>query len=372
LGLRFHNGAAPRLAAAMAAVLLLHGCARSSEEGGAGEETIVPTIAAEVGTVIRGTIADDLVVRGTIAALPNEDVKVSALVAGRVDAVTVAEGDSVRAGQVVAKIDVRTIEDQQKQAEASRQQATAQLENARLNLQRNEQLFTRGVAAGKEVEDARTAVAQAQAALDQATASLSTVGRQIERADVRSPIAGQVVKRMVSVGEQVDGTAGQPIVEIANIDKLELGANVPSEQLAHIAVGDRVTITTDAYPEHSFDGRIVAVAPAVDPATNTALVRMRVDNAEHLLKVGMFAEARVRLAEHTNALLVPAAALSRDEQSGAALYVVNGDTATRTPVKIGLEEDDKVEVLSGVDEAQSILTTGVHGLGDSVKVAKPQ
>jgi RND family efflux transporter MFP subunit len=147
---------------------------------------------------------------------------------------------------------------------------------------------------------------------------------------------------------------------------------VPAEQLAHIAVGDRVTIATDAYPERSFEGRIVAVAPAVDPATNTTLVRMRVENPEHLLKVGMFAEARVRLAEHTDALLVPAAALSRDEESGAAVYVVDGDTATRTPIKTGLEEDGNVEVLSGVEESQSILTTGVHGLGDSVKIARPQ
>jgi len=358
--------------AGMFAAVLLHGCARSSDEGDTADDTIVPTITAEIGKVVRGTIADDLVVRGTVAALPNEDVKVSALVGGRVDAVTVAEGDSVRAGQVVARIDTRTTQDQQKQAEAARQQAVAQLENARLNLQRNEQLFTRGVAAGKEVEDARTAVAQAQAALDQATAALNSVGLQLDRAEVRSPIAGQVVKRMVSVGEQVDGTASQPIVEVANIERVELGANVPAEQLANIDVGDRVTITTDAYPERSFEGRIVAVAPAVDPATNTTLVRMRVENKDHLLKVGMFAEARVRLAEHTNALLVPVAALSRDEDSGAAVYIVNGDTATRTPVKTGLEEDGQVEVLSGVEEAQSILTTGVHGLGDSVKIAKPQ
>lgn len=359
------------LAGTLTAVLLLHACSRTPDEG-AGDETIVPTIAAEVGKVTRGTIADDLVVRGTISALPNEDVKVSALVGGRVDAVTVAEGDSVREGQVVARIDTRTIQDQQKQAEAARQQAAAQLENARLNLQRNEQLFTRGIAAGKEVEDARTAVAQAQAAFDQATAALNTVGLQLDRAEVRSPLAGQVVKRMVSVGEQVDGTASQPIVEIANIERVELGANVPSEQLSRIAVGERVVISTDAYPERSFEGRIVAIAPAVDPATNTALVRMRVDNAERLLKVGMFAEARVRLAEHTDALLVPAAALSRDEDSGAAVYLVNGDTATRTPVKTGLEQDGQVEVLNGVEEAQSILTTGVHGLGDSVKIAKPQ
>ena len=360
----------PYVLAAMIVVMLGTACA-TREEADQSEAPGVPTIAADVGVVTRATITDLLVVRGTIAALPNEDVKVSALIPGRVNAVTVAEGDAVREGQVVARIDTRTIQDQQRQATATKQQATAQLENARLNLQRDEQLFTRGIAAGKEVEDARMAVAQAQAALDQADATLSTVGLQIDRAEVRSPVSGHVVKRMVSVGEQVDGTAAQPIVEIANLERVELGANVPADQLAEIATGAQVTVRTDAYADRTFDGRIIAIAPAVDPATNTTLVRIRIENPERLLKVGMFAEARIRLTEHTDALVVPASALVRDD-NGAAVYVVNGDTATRTAVKTGLEENGQVELLDGVQERQSILTSGVHGLGDAVKVAKPQ
>jgi RND family efflux transporter MFP subunit len=189
----------------------------------------VPTITAETAKVARRTLVDELIVRGTIAAVPNEDVKVSALVAGRVNSVTVAEGDSVRQGQVIAELDRRPLEDQRRQAAAAVEQAKAQVENARLNLQRNQQLFERGIAAGKEVEDARTQLAQAQSALEQATASLNTADRNIERAQVRAPIGGQVVKRMVSVGEQVDGTAAQPIAQVANLDRVELAANVPSE-----------------------------------------------------------------------------------------------------------------------------------------------
>ncbi|HUR35357.1 MAG TPA: efflux RND transporter periplasmic adaptor subunit [Vicinamibacterales bacterium] len=360
----------PPLALSIALLSWSAACSRAPQPE-AAEEEVVPTITADTGTVARATIAHDLVVRGSVAALPNEDVKVSALVAGRVDAVGVAEGDSVRRGDVVARIDTSSVRDQQRQAQAATQQATAQLENAQANLQRNQQLFTRGVAAGKEVEDAKMAVAQAQAALDQANAGLNLVALQLARADVRSPIAGQVVKRMVSVGEQVDGTAAQPIVQIANVDRVELGANVPAEHLAHMAIGESVVVRTDAYPDRSFDGRIVAVAPAVDPVTNTGLVRIRVENSGRLLKVGMFAEARVRLEEHKDALVVPASALVRDDE-GAAVYVLTGDTATRTAVKTGLEQDDRVEVTSGVTEGQTILTSGVHGLGDAVKVAKPQ
>ena len=250
-----HRCRSPVLTLVLAAILALAvACSGAPDREDAGGESAVPTIAADTATVTRATVTDDLVVRGTIAALPNEDVRVSALVAGRVDAVTVAEGDSVREGQVVARIDTRTIQDQQRQAQAARQQAEAQLENARLNLQRDEQLFARGVAAGKEVEDARMAVAQATAAVEQANATLNTVGLQLDRAEVRSPIAGQVVKRMVSVGEQVDGTAAQPIVQVANLARVELAASVPAEQLSHITVAQPVAVVTDAYPDRTFPG----------------------------------------------------------------------------------------------------------------------
>jgi RND family efflux transporter MFP subunit len=130
-----------------------------------------------------------------------------------------------------------------------------------------------------------------------------------------------------------------------------------------------VTVATAAYVDRTFNGRIVAIAPSVDPATNTALARIRVDNPERLLKVGMFAEARITLESHANALVVPVSALVRDDD-GAAVYVVNGDTASRTAVTTGLEQGTQVEIVKGVTDGQSVLTSGVHGLGDSVKLAK--
>jgi RND family efflux transporter MFP subunit len=341
--------------------------------GGEEEETRppeVPTISAETAKVARRTIVDDLVVRGAIAAVPNEDVKVSALVAGRVNAVAVAEGDTVSQGQVIAELDRQPLEDQRRQAAAAVEQAKAQVENARLNLQRNQQLFDRGIAAGKEVEDAKAQLAAGAAALEQATAALSTANRNIERAAVRAPIGGQVVKRMVSVGEQVDGTAAQPIMEIANLDRVELAANVPSEYLPRIKVRQTALISSDGSGREALRGTVIAISPAVDAVTNAALVRLRIANPEHALKVGMYAEGRVALAAHENALTVPPAALVRD-QRGSAVYVVAGDVAQRTEVKVGLEKPDAVEIVSGVNEGDTVLTSSVHGLGQKAKLARP-
>ena len=164
------------------------------------------------------------------------------------------------------------------------------------------------MAAGKEVEDAKKELAAAQSRLEQTTAALDTVQRQVGRAEVQSPITGQIVKRMVSGGEQVDGSAAQPILEVANLDRVELEANVPSGSLSRVQVGQLAAVASDAYPGKTFAGSVVAIAPAVDPRTNAALVRIRIRNAEHLLKVGMFAETRLRLSSPSS------------PQPGACLY----------------------------------------------------
>jgi RND family efflux transporter MFP subunit len=361
---------APWLVAALGAAVAGPACTRpASDQELASPE--VPTITAETGTVARRDLVESLVVRGAIAAPPNEDVKLAAQVPGRVVAMSVAEGDSVRAGQVVAEIETPALEDQQRQARAVLAQAKAGLESARLNLTRTERLFERGIAAGKEVEDARVQAASAEAALEQAQAALATADRQLGRAHVQSPISGQVVKRFVGVGEQVDGTPAQPLLEVANVDRVEMAAHVAAEQLGRVRVGQPAAMVSDAWPDRSFDGEVIAIAPAIDPATNAALVRIRVKNPEHLLKIGMFAQARIGLQQKKGALAVPPSAVSKSD-AGAAVYVLAGDEATRTPVKLGLETPEAVEILSGVKEGQKVLTSSIHGLGERAKLgAKP-
>jgi membrane fusion protein (multidrug efflux system) len=360
------SSARPLLAAAIALAVAAPACRRAADEEIASAE--VPTIAAQTGSVARRDLVEALLVRGSVTAPPNEDVKLAAQVAGRVVRMRVAEGDSVKAGELVAEIEAAPLEDQRRQAQAGLSQARAALENARLNLARTERLFERGIAAGKEVEDARSQSAAAQAALEQAEAALATAARQLARARVTSPISGQVVKRFVGVGEQVDGTAAQPLVEIANVERVEVAAHVAADRLGRVREGQKAELVSDAWPGRAFGGEVIAISPAVDPATNAALVRLRVKNSERALRVGMFVEVRIALAERKGALVVPASALSRTED-GAAVYVVTGDEATRTKVEPGLETAEGIELLSGVKEGQQVLVSGVHGLGERAKLA---
>ena len=221
-------------------LLLLPSCSRKTS-GGEGEDTEEGTanIVAEVTVtrVGRADIQSTLSVSGTVSALPNQDVRVSSLVPGRVARMMVAEGDRVREGQVLAKIDDRPFRDQVQQAQAAVDQAKANLENSRLNLQRNEKLLERGIAARKDVEDARTQASVNKAALSQAEAALSLARLNLARTEVRSPLTGMIVKRLLSVGEQVDGTAAQPVFEVASTSEVELFGNVPALYLDKIRVG---------------------------------------------------------------------------------------------------------------------------------------
>ncbi len=350
-----------------AAALAAAGCSKpAADEEIASAD--VPTITADVGHVVRRDLVETLLVRGSVMAIPNQDVKISSQVAGRVVAMNVAEGDYVKAGQVVADIEIRPLEDQRRQATAALAQAKAELENAKLNLTRNQRLFDRGIAAGKEVEDARTQLSTAESAVEQATAALDTADRQVARTHVASPIAGYVVKRLVNVGEQVDGTAAQPVVEVANLNQVEIAANIPAEHLGRVRTGLKAAVSSDSYSDRTFAGTLIAIAPAIDPATNAATGRVRVANGDGALKVGMFAQVSIALEEKTGVLTVPPSAVSKGE-ADSAVYLVAGDTATRTPVKLGLETPDAVEILAGVKDGQKVLTSSVHGLGERARLA---
>ena len=211
--------------------------------------------------------------------LPNEDVRISALVPGRVMMLKVAEGDAVTAGQVVAEID---------SAAARRPEAAG----------RSSRGAGEGRAREREAEPRadRPAVHAGhrgrQGGGGRARAAGSRRGRRrtahggrstrptvsCRSTKVTSPIAGSVVKRLVSVGEQVDGTAAQPLIEVANLDVLELAANVRPSTWPRSTRGRPWTSRRMRTATSTFPGHVIAIAPAVDAATNTALTRIAVAN----------------------------------------------------------------------------------------------
>lgn len=361
------------LASGTLAALLAFGCSHSSSSDDTNAPAGSAVTEVTVTRIVRADISRMLPVTGSVGAVPNRDVKVSALVAGRVTTLGVAEGDEVKEGEVVAQLDDRAYQDQLRQAQATADQAKANLDNAKLALQRNQDLFDRGIAARKDLEDARTQESVATAAVEQASAALALAQLQISRARVTSPLTGVVVKRFASVGEQVDGTAAQPLLEIASLGEVELDASVPAADLKALRAGQTLDFTSAAAPGRTFAGRVVAISPSVDPASNSGMVRIRLGNSDRALKLGMFLAAQVPETTHHAALVVDARAIYLDAQGQPQVFRVAGDTATAASVKLGIETPDRDEILSGASEGDSVILTGGYGLGGAakVKVAPP-
>lgn len=348
------------------------GCSKKAgdAEDSAAEVAAVPDVT--VTKVVRAPIADTLMVSGNLAAAPNRDAKVAPLVPGRVARVMAVEGTTVKEGQVLAELDATLLIEQERQAEAAVAQAKASAENARLSLDREQGLLGRGISSRKEVEDARTQLAVNTAALNQAEAGLATARAQRSRTVVRAPFDGTVVKRFAGVGEQVDGTAAQPVVEIAQIDNLELMGTVPAALLSEIKSGQTFKFTQPSAPETQLSATVAAILPAVDPATNNGTVRIRIDNSKHLLKLGQFLTVELPLKGTGARLVVPKQSIYPDESGEPHVYKVTGDQSESVAVQVGLQTKDRAEILSGAQEGDVVIVSGGYGLPEKAKVRVKQ
>ena len=355
------------LVLAISLTLMFAACSKKADTDDEGKKS-EPVPDVTVAKVERAVIADNLIVNGNLAALPNRDAKVAALVPGRISKVLVVEGDPVTAGEPVANLDSTLLREQERQAEAAVNQAKATVENAKLSAQREETLLGRGVSSRKEVEDARTQLAVAQATLQQQEAALATARAQVSRAVVSAPFEGTVVKRFAGAGEQVDGTAAQPIIEVAQIDTLELLGTVPAARLGEIRAGEAFTFQTNAVPDTNFTAKVVSVLPAVDPATNNGTVRIRVDNGKHQLKLGQYLSINLPLKSSGPRLVVPKQAIYPDEAGEPRVYKVTGDQSEQVAVQLGVQTKDKAEIASGVNEGDTVIVSGGYGLPEKSKV----
>src|SRR5215475_10377588 len=349
--------------------LFSSGCGKS---GGDEEknQTAVPEVT--VAKVQRASISQDLIVTGNLAALPNRDAKVAALVPGRVLKLFVIEGARVKEGQALVEIDSTLLREQERQADAAVAQAKASADNAQLNAEREEGLLGRGISSRKEVEDARTQLQVNTATLNQAQAALAAAKVQVSRSVVRSPIAGVVIKRFVGVGEQVDGTATQPAIEIAQIETLELIGQVPASRLAEIKIGESFSFETNAVPGVKFTARVASILPAVDPVTNSGTVRIRVENAKRDLKLGQYLSIVLPLKQSELRLLVPVQAIYPNDAGEPQVYKVTGNQAEAVPVKVGVQSGGRAEILEGVSESETVVVNGGYGLPEKAKVQVKQ
>jgi len=343
--LRIVPGAAGLVLLALAAA----GCERTRAEAPA---TSAPTAVRTV-AVHAERIAPPVTATGVLA--PKEEVALSFKVGGVVARVAVDEGQTVRAGDTLAALDLREID-------AAVTRARAAVDKAERDIARTRRLYTDSVATLEQLQNTQTG-------LDLARAELETATFNRRYAVIVAPSGGVILKRGAEAGELVQ--AGVPIVTLGSRSRgVVMRAGLADRDVVRIARGDPAVVRFDALPGRAFEGTVTEIAAAADPATGTYRTEVNVPSAAGLAS-GLVGQVEIRPAARQSFTLVPVDALLEADGAQATVFTVSDDgrRAVRRSVHIAFLAGDRVAV-SDLDGVRAVVTDGAAYLndGDAVRV----
>jgi len=338
-----------------------------------GEETPAAPRPVLIGSENVIVARKDSIVVGPIISgdlRPEREAVLRAQLGGSMLEVRVKEGQSVRSGAVLGRIETRTLEDTRRSAQSAVRSAEQQLMVAEREMTRTQQLVTAGALAAREVDLARNNMISAEALVADARARLVSSERELEDAFVRAPINGVIARRSVNAGDIV--TVGSELFTVVDPSSMRLEASVPSESLPELRIGARVSFAVRGY-EQQFEGRIDRIAPQTDAATRQLPIYVSIPNSAGRLVGGLFAEGRVVTAS-ASGVIVPANAINVTGDMPWVARVAN-NKVERVTVMLGLRDPrtERIQVVSGLSEGDTLLRGAAQGIapGTLVQVSVP-
>ncbi|GIZ53258.1 secretion protein HlyD [Noviherbaspirillum aridicola] len=316
-----------------------------------------------------GELRRQLPLTGSLRALRQASVK--ARVPGEVREVLVREGESVKAGQVLVRMDAADYQARLEQARGSLQAARGQLDIAVRSRDNNRALLDKGFISQNAFDTAESQYRIAQANVDSARGALDVARKAVGDTVIRAPIAGTVSSRSVQPGEKV--AADSRLLDVVDLAQLEMEAAVPAADILNVAVGQEVRLRVEGMPA-PLVARVARINPATTAGSRSIMIYVQVDNPQGLLRAGMFADAQLTLERRTDVLLVPAGAVQKDGGASFVYTIENGRLARR-PVTPGMQgsdgERDAVEILSGLAPGAQVVRTNLGALrpGTEVRLA---
>jgi RND family efflux transporter MFP subunit len=277
-------------------------------------------------------------------------------VGGRIVEIRADEGDRVAAGELLFRIDPEPYELALRQALARRDRARAERAQLEADLARGRTLRRHDVLAEQKLEELQTRVAVAAAAEREADEAVSIARRNLERTLVRAPYDASVVARLEDEGTTALVQPQTVVIVLQEVSELEARAAIPEVHLASVRPGDPALLHVEGVPR-PLSTEVASVSDAIDPATRTYLVRMRVPNPDHHLKAGVFARVEILPRAQGEAIVVPRDAVRREEGRASVLVVRDG-RAVAVPVRIGAVSEDAVEVLHGLRVDEEVIVGG--------------
>ena len=330
--------------------------------------TVLEFLPREVLTTEPVELHQTLALSGSLRAVQQAIVK--ARLAADVREVVVREGEAVKAGQVLVRMDATEYQARVEQARGNLNAALAQRDIANKTRDNNRALLEKGFISRNAFDNAASQLAVAEANVEAARGALDQVKKLLNDTVIRAPITGLIASRSVQPGEKV--SPDNRLLEIVNLDLMEMEASVPTNDIARVVVGQQVRLRIEGLPD-AFSGRVTRINPATQPGSRSILVYVQIANPQHILRVGMFAEAQLSLLTKTNVLALPQSAIHKDS-NGATVYVIDNGKLLKAPVTLGIEgrsgETPLVEISGGLAFGAQVVRSDMGNLlqGTAVRV----
>src|SRR5438552_6533580 len=357
--------------------------------------------AFQTATVTRGPVTQAVTATGTLN--PVVSVQVGSQVSGNIQKLFADFNSPVKAGQTVAQIDPALFQATVTQAEGDLASAQAALELARINATRTQALVAKQNSAQSELDQALANLHQAEANVKIKQGALDKAKAHLNHCTIVSPVDGTVISRSVDVGQTVAASLQAPVIfMIANdLTKMQIDANVAEADVGVVTIDQNVDFTVDAFPTHTFHGKVTQVrnAPITVQNVVTSDTVIGVSNPDLKLKPGMTANVSILIAHRDNVLQVKNAALryrpadatptearstsasspsgarssgGRERRSGErTVYVLSGGRPKPTQIKTGISDGISTEVLEGLKEGDRVVTAELTSSSSSSPAANP-
>lgn len=308
-----------------------------------------PKIMVETVRATTTTLESTLNAVGTLLADASAELR--AEVPGQILAIHFEEGQHVDQGAKLFSIEAAVLEAEVNEARANAERSRAAYERAR-------QLQARDLISAADYDAAR-------ANYDVDAARLISSQARLVKTVIRAPFAGFTGLRKINVGDYA--TIGQSLLDLVRLDPLRVDFNVPETLLASLAVGQAIEVSVAAYPDRTFAGAVIAIAPQAEVAGHSIQVRASLPNPDLLLRPGLFAQVEIALDSRPDAIVIPEQAIWPVGRDKTVFVVVDGK-ATQTVVELGERRPGVVEVLSGIEVGDEVVTAGQMKLHDGAAV----
>ena len=285
-------------------------------------------------------------------------------------------GAKVEAGQLLAEIETPEVDQELGQARGAEQQAVANAELAAATLKRWRELVDKKVVSAQEFDEKKSALDARQADLNAAQANVQRLAQLQGFQKVIAPFAGIVTSRNIDNGALVaagNNGQGAPLFRIAQTDTLRIYVTVPETNARTIGPGQDVSVSFRQIPEKEFKAKVVRTSGAIDPASRTLLTELQLPNRDGQLLPGMYAEIKFALPQDRSTLLVPGNAVMIGSDGAKVLTVDAKQTIHAHAVKLGRDLGDTIEIVSGLDPHDSLVSNPTDALREGVEVkVQPQ